>query len=80
MLRRTERFIKYAYRNNSIKPWGGGGLFKPQPSIGGLIREGSYSRGGAYSKGRFPEGGLIRDAYYGPDRRTKNELDKRAIK
>ena len=47
------------YRNNSIKP-PEGGLFKTRPSRGG----GAYSRGHVYSKGSFPEGGLIRDAYY----------------
>ena len=55
VLRRTELFIKYAYRNNSIKPPPGGGAYSKLD-----LRE-----GGAYSKGSFPEGGLIRDAYYG---------------
>ena len=39
--------IKMAYRNNLIKPpGGGGGLFKTRPS-----REGAYSRGGLIQEG-----------------------------
>ena len=53
--------IKMAYRNNLIKPPGGGLIQNSTFKRGGLFERGAYSRGGAYSKRSFPEGGLIRD-------------------
>ena len=91
MLRRTELFIKYAYRNNSIKP--GGGSFKTRPSRGGgLIREGAliqkeaFLRGDLFETHIMVQDGLVVPGKYianGPEKRLevlKNELDKRAIK
>ena len=95
MLRRTELFIKYAYRNNSITPPpppGGAYSKLDLQEEGGLIREGALIQKEAFLKGDLFEthimvqDGLVVPGKYiakGPKKRLevlKSELDKRAIK
>ena len=53
-------FQNFTYRNNSIKPGGGGGYSELNLQEGGLNREGALIQKEAFLRG----GGLIRDEYY----------------
>ena len=93
MLKRTELFIKYASRNNSIKPPRGGAYSKLDLQEGGLILEGAliqkeaFLRGDLFETHIMVQDGLVVPGKYiiakGPKKRLevpKKELDKRAIK
>ena len=61
----------HKYHNNSIKPWGEGGLFKTLTSREGLIREG----------GLIQKSTALLEGWIGSARKIgKEELDKMVVK
>ena len=65
--------LDLVYRNNSIKPPGGGGLFKTRPSRGGLIREGALIQKEAFLRGDlFETHYVLKEAEFSPKKLSKS--------